>query len=610
MTMRVTILSTVMGESGSLLTAGSTYTVGREFGEDLVGGNRATDTDGVLTPPQTEMKPYFATDTSGNVTGLVGPGGVDVFELMSLRKPMASLGGGIPLQNWQGAAYPSGGTFAALSNYAWPDGDVYGLRLSYNAAGSYANIELPATRVPLNTTTQVHNLAFYIDNSATETLGFTLTLYSSAVASVLQFKVAARPGLHRYTVSFGQAISSAAGNSLIRYARFETRDDAGFRAWQSGDSAVIGSLCVNSAQTRAQFCVTFDDALETTIKPTFGTGQNYPIAGSTLASVVSSWGIPATMFVPVGAIGTAGYLTSAQILYLQDSLGWTIGNHSYSHPAYSTRGLTSLGPVGYADVGDPYHTLAANDHTAIQADIERATSYFAGLGIETAGRYFALPQGAWDTSVNTAVKNLDFQLVRGVGTDSQTTKHQWNRSNNTGGGMLPPSVTATNNGVVNVPYSFALESVPASQNKTVASVAGNIITATAHGYVTGDPVSIYCAGAASYVPNGLIGGEVYYVILLSADTFSMALTYADAVASSPVAISLTSVGSGTLTLSSHIDIRAYVDAVIARKSLGTSYAHFSSSVVISRLNYLCRYLREREAAGFIEIVPPAAISRI
>lgn len=72
--MRVTILSTVMGESGSLLTAGSTYTVGREFGEALVGGNRATDTDGVLTPPQTEMKPYFATDTSGNITGLAGPG--------------------------------------------------------------------------------------------------------------------------------------------------------------------------------------------------------------------------------------------------------------------------------------------------------------------------------------------------------------------------------------------------------------------------------------------------------------------------------------------------------------------------------------------------------
>ena len=26
----------------------------------------------------------YATDTTGNVTGLVGPGGVDVFELMSL----------------------------------------------------------------------------------------------------------------------------------------------------------------------------------------------------------------------------------------------------------------------------------------------------------------------------------------------------------------------------------------------------------------------------------------------------------------------------------------------------------------------------------------------
>ncbi len=77
MTMRVTILSTVMGESGSLLEAGSTYTVGDQFGQELVNSGRATDTDRALAVPQTELKPYFATDPiTGNVTGLVGPGGV------------------------------------------------------------------------------------------------------------------------------------------------------------------------------------------------------------------------------------------------------------------------------------------------------------------------------------------------------------------------------------------------------------------------------------------------------------------------------------------------------------------------------------------------------
>ncbi len=76
MTMRVTILSTVMGESGSLLAAGSTYTVGDQFGQELVRSGRATDTDRALAVPQTELKPYFATDPlTGAVTGLVGPDG-------------------------------------------------------------------------------------------------------------------------------------------------------------------------------------------------------------------------------------------------------------------------------------------------------------------------------------------------------------------------------------------------------------------------------------------------------------------------------------------------------------------------------------------------------
>jgi len=50
MTMRVTIITTCMGEAGSLLNSGSTYTVSKTFGASLVGLRRATDTDGVLQP--------------------------------------------------------------------------------------------------------------------------------------------------------------------------------------------------------------------------------------------------------------------------------------------------------------------------------------------------------------------------------------------------------------------------------------------------------------------------------------------------------------------------------------------------------------------------------
>lgn len=54
MTMRITMLTTVMGESGSLLTATSTYTVSDAFGAAMVGSGKATDTDSVLTPPGAE----------------------------------------------------------------------------------------------------------------------------------------------------------------------------------------------------------------------------------------------------------------------------------------------------------------------------------------------------------------------------------------------------------------------------------------------------------------------------------------------------------------------------------------------------------------------------
>ena len=52
MTMTVTMTQTRMGESGSLLVAGSSYSVSDAFGAFLVGAGLATDPYRVLTPPQ------------------------------------------------------------------------------------------------------------------------------------------------------------------------------------------------------------------------------------------------------------------------------------------------------------------------------------------------------------------------------------------------------------------------------------------------------------------------------------------------------------------------------------------------------------------------------
>lgn len=77
---------------------------------------------------------------------------------------------------------------------------------------------------------------------------------------------------------------------------------------------------------------------------------------------------------------------------------------------------------------------------------------------------------------------------------------------------------------------------------TVSGVSGNVITATAHGGYTGGLVWIYSTGS---LPSPLVSTRPYYIIRLTADTFSVASTLANANAGT--AVTLTTSGSGTIT---------------------------------------------------------------
>ena len=77
-TMRVTMTRTTMGESGSLLTAGSTYTVSTAFGAYLVGqAKAATDPDGALSPLGSEPL-RLATNPVTGAASVVDPAGNSV----------------------------------------------------------------------------------------------------------------------------------------------------------------------------------------------------------------------------------------------------------------------------------------------------------------------------------------------------------------------------------------------------------------------------------------------------------------------------------------------------------------------------------------------------
>jgi len=86
MSMLITMTQTRMGEAGSLLVSGSTYAVSEPFGALMVQNKFATDTDDVLSPPFSDPV-KFSTDTSGNVTGLLGPNRAIASELQ-LGKPV------------------------------------------------------------------------------------------------------------------------------------------------------------------------------------------------------------------------------------------------------------------------------------------------------------------------------------------------------------------------------------------------------------------------------------------------------------------------------------------------------------------------------------------
>ena len=69
MTMSITMIQSRMGEAGSVLVAGSTYSVSDAFGAAMVGAKYATDTNGALTPAPTTPSPAQATAGISLVSG-------------------------------------------------------------------------------------------------------------------------------------------------------------------------------------------------------------------------------------------------------------------------------------------------------------------------------------------------------------------------------------------------------------------------------------------------------------------------------------------------------------------------------------------------------------
>ncbi len=80
---------------------------------------------------------------------------------------------------------------------------------------------------------------------------------------------------------------------------------------------------------------------------------------------------------------------------------------------------------------------------------------------------------------------------------------------------------------------------------TVTIASPGVFTLNAHGLATGDCVSLSTTGA---LPTGLAVATNYYVVYVSANTFNLATTYANAIATSPTRINTSGSQSGTHSL--------------------------------------------------------------
>lgn len=151
-----------------------------------------------------------------------------------------------------------------------------------------------------------------------------------------------------------------------------------------------------------------------------------------------------------------------------------------------------------------------------------------------------------DTEIANAILTADGEVCTAIintpQSPYQTTFVQ------TSGAISGPSgnLTARNGMVLKV----LCQGAPATATflNTAINTTSNVITVTAHGMQTGQPVT-YTASAT--VPAGLTSGTTYYVIRVTADTLSLAATSFDAFNGTAIDITSQGTGGNTSTLTSN-----------------------------------------------------------
>jgi hypothetical protein len=176
------------------------------------------------------------------------------------------------------------------------------------------------------------------------------------------------------------------------------------------------------------------------------------------------------------------------------------------------------------------------DGGIILADV--ASQFVFGASLATMGRTSGQAIGFGISGTPGAQVNGAGGEFRSISTGS------YSFSSHPGNVVAAPADTViTRRGVANLRLGSAdVGAITSAVTITIA--APGVVTWSSHGLSTGTPVVFTTTGA---LPTGITSGTTYYVVVVDANTFQLATSVANAIASTPTVITTSGTQSGTHT---------------------------------------------------------------
>jgi hypothetical protein len=361
MSMQITMTQTRMGEAGSLLVSGSTYTVSDAFGAAMVGAKYATDTNGALTPaPSALTVPEVAAARS-----LVSAYGISDPAVRPARGYVVAA----DLRAANVAATAGSPTITDVERIA-PDGTkMRGVRMTSTGAGTNCSFDINI-RSQTFSTGRITALV-YTDHTATG-LDVSPSLYVGDSSGLTNNYVTnGQNQQHRGWQVLSPGLAS--GNSFTKWivtgtATWGTTNFIRVRVRIDYTTATLPWIEVYeidyNEDTTPWIAITADDGYDSV----------YSIG----APALERYGMRGSFAIIADLIGTAGYMTLANLLDLQDR-----GHEMVVH-----------GPIG--GTGSLVNYISSTSRlAAVTTDVKFHRDYLVNNGLNKRGsaNVYVFPQG-------------------------------------------------------------------------------------------------------------------------------------------------------------------------------------------------------------------------